>query len=52
LGNQVAAGVAEVVDDGDLMPLLDQQRRNGTSDISGTAGNHDLHKKITPFPAF
>jgi len=52
LGNEVAAGVAEIVNYGDLMPSLDQQFRNGTTDITGTARDHNLHKKITPQTAF
>jgi hypothetical protein len=31
------------------MPLLDQECRNGSADVSGPAGDHDLHKKNTPF---
>src|SRR5271155_390135 len=52
LRDEVAAGVAEIVDYRDLMPLLHQQFRNGTTDITGTARDHNLHKKITPQPAF
>jgi len=47
--DQIAAGVAEIVDDNDLVSLADEEFRYGTSDISGAAGNHDLHKKFALF---
>ena len=47
-GDQIAAGVAEVIDDYDLVPLAGQERRNCAADISGPARYHDLHKKICP----
>jgi hypothetical protein len=40
--------VAEVVDYGDLVPLLHEQRRCGSSDVSGSAGDENLHEKFPP----
>jgi hypothetical protein len=45
-GDEIAAGVAEVVDDNDLMSLTGEKRRNCSADVSGTSSNHDLHKNF------
>jgi hypothetical protein len=47
-GNLVAMGMAEVIDDDDLMALAEEKRGDCASDVAGTAGNHDLHKKVDP----
>ena len=46
--NSFSLGVAEVVDHGDLMPLLHEQRRSGPADVAGSAGNENLHEKFPP----
>jgi len=50
-GDLFPSGVAEVIDDNDLMSLPEEEGCDGASHISGTAGDHDFHKKITPFEA-
>jgi hypothetical protein len=41
-----AFGMAKVIHDDNLMAAFHEQFRNGTADVSCSACNHDLHKKV------
>ena len=49
--DEITSGVAKVIDDDNFMSTFKKERCDGASDIPGAAGDHDLHKKIIPFPA-
>jgi hypothetical protein len=46
---EVAAAVAEIVKCNCLVSSFDKEACNGSTDVSGTAGNQDLHKTLS-FP--
>jgi hypothetical protein len=44
-GNEAALGVAEIINDDDLISLLGEECSDGSADVAGTARYHDFHKK-------
>lgn len=48
---EITPGVAEVIDDDNFMSTFKKEACDCAADVPGTACDHDLHKKIIPFPA-
>jgi hypothetical protein len=49
-GYFLETGVTKVINDSNHVSLSAKERCNGASDVSGTAGNQNLHKKYALFP--